>query len=194
MEVVYLKRSTMKLLSIRFCGFGGQGIILSAVILGTAAVIKRNLYAVQTQSYGSEARGGQCQSELIVSNKPINSPTIEKKDILVAMFQTALEKYLPTLRTKGKLIVDSKLVKKIPPTEAIVYKIPATETAIKLGNRIVANMVILGFIQHISGLITRNDLVEVIANFVPDEYLNLNIKAVDAGIEFAKRINFIMEE
>lgn len=184
----------MKPLNIKFCGFGGQGIILSAVILGTAAVIKRNLYAVQTQSYGSEARGGECQSELIISNKPINFPTTEKKDILVAMFQTALEKYLPTLRAKGKLIIDSKLIKKIPPNKAIVYKVPATETAIKLGNRIAANMVILGFIQHASGIITRNDLIEVVADFVPEKYLNLNLRAIDAGIEFAEGISFVMEK
>jgi len=184
----------MKPLNIRFCGFGGQGIILSAVILGTAVVIKRGLYAVQTQSYGSEARGGQCQSELIISNKPINSPTTEKKDILVAMFQTALEKYLPALRAKGKLIIDSKLVKNIPPTEAMIYKIPATETAIKLGDKIAANMVILGFIQHTSRLITRNDLIEVVTDFVPEKYLNLNLRAIDAGIEFAKGISFITEK
>lgn len=184
----------MKPLNIKFCGFGGQGIILSAVILGTAVVIKRNLYAVQTQSYGSEARGGECQSELIISNRPINSPTTEKKDILVAMSQIALEKYLPTLRAKGKLIVDSKLIKKIPSTKAIVYKVPATETAIELGDRIAANMVVLGFIQHTSELITRSDLIEVVTDFVPEKYLNLNLKAIDAGIEFAKGIRFVMEE
>ena len=69
----------MRTLSIRISGFGGQGIILAAVILGTAMVKKGNLYAVQTQSYGSEARGGECQSELIVSDKPINSPTTRDK-------------------------------------------------------------------------------------------------------------------
>ena len=71
---------------ITLCGFGGQGIILSAVILGTAAVTKGNLYAVQTQSYGSEARGGQCQAELIIDKKAINSPVAEKKNLLVAPF------------------------------------------------------------------------------------------------------------
>ena len=74
----------MEPLSIRISGFGGQGIILAAVILGTTMVRKGNLYVVQTQSYGSEARGGECQSELIVSDKPINSPTTEYKDIFVA--------------------------------------------------------------------------------------------------------------
>ncbi len=184
----------MKPLNIRFCGFGGQGIILSAVILGTAVVIKRGLYAVQTQSYGSEARGGECQSELIISDKLINSPTTKYKDILICLFQSALDKYLSTLKKTGILIVDPKLVTEIPPTKAIVYKVPATETAIKLGNRIAANMVILGFIQHASGLITRNDLIEVVSDFVPEEYLNLNLRAIDAGIEFAKEISFIMEK
>ena len=69
---------------ITLCGFGGQGIILSAVILGTTAVTKGDLYAVQTQSYGSEARGGQCQAELIIDKKAINSPVAEKKNLLVA--------------------------------------------------------------------------------------------------------------
>ena len=65
---------------ITLCGMGGQGIILSAVILGTAAVTRGKKYAVQTQSYGSEARGGQCQAELIIDSKPINSPVAQQKD------------------------------------------------------------------------------------------------------------------
>ncbi|MFR3030703.1 MAG: 2-oxoacid:acceptor oxidoreductase family protein [Blautia sp.] len=72
---------------ISLCGFGGQGIILSAVILGTTAVTKGNLYAVQTQSYGSEARGGQCQAELIIDREKINSPIAETKNLLVALFR-----------------------------------------------------------------------------------------------------------
>ena len=91
---------------ITLCGFGGQGIILSAVILGTTAVTKGDLYAVQTQSYGSEARGGQCQAELIIDKKAINSPVAEKKNLLVAMFQTAYEKYIPTLEEDGVLVID----------------------------------------------------------------------------------------
>ena len=95
---------------ITLCGFGGQGIILSAVILGTTAVTKGDLYAVQTQSYGSEARGGQCQAELIIDKKAINSPVAEKKNLLVAMFQTAYEKYIPTLEEDGVLVIDPGLV------------------------------------------------------------------------------------
>lgn len=77
--------------SIQFCGFGGQGLVLSATVFGTAAV-HAGLNAVQTQSYGSEARGGECQAELILSEEPINSPSTATVDLLVAMSQPALER------------------------------------------------------------------------------------------------------
>ena len=153
----------MKPLSVRISGFGGQGIILAAVILGTAMVKKGNLYVVQTQSYGSEARGGECQSELIISDGPINSPTTEYKDIFISMFQSALDKYLHTLKKKGILIIDPKLVTKIPSIDASIYKVPATEIAIESGNRIAANMVMLGFLQKLIKGINDDDLRELIS-------------------------------
>ena len=178
----------MKPIGIRFCGFGGQGIVLSAVIFGTAIVTKKNLYAVQTQSYGSEARGGQCQAELIISDRPINSPISEKKDILVALFQPALDIYLPSLQPGGTLIIDPKLVTETPSAEAKIYQVPATETAINLGNRITANMVILGFLQESTGLIERDDLVEVVKESVPTRFLDINLQAIEAGITLANGI------
>lgn len=178
----------MKPISIRFCGFGGQGIVLSAVIFGTAIVTKKNLYAVQTQSYGSEARGGQCQAELIISDRPINSPISEKKDILVALFQTALDIYLPSLQPGGTLIIDPKLVTETHSAEAKIYQVPATETAINLGNRITANMVILGFLQESTGLIERDNLVEVVKESVPTRFLDINLQAIEAGITLANGI------
>ncbi len=176
----------MKPINIRICGFGGQGIVLSAIVLGTAAVTKRGLYAVQTQSYGSEARGGQCQAELIVSDSPINSPATQNKDILVAMFQSALDAYLPSLKPNGILIVDPAMVTDLHNTTARVYSVPATETAVKLGNRICANMVMLGYFQEATGLITRDDVVETMKELVPERFHELNERAIDAGVELAK--------
>ncbi|MDP2859218.1 MAG: 2-oxoacid:acceptor oxidoreductase family protein [Bacillota bacterium] len=176
----------MKPLRVGLCGFGGQGIILSAVVLGTTAVTKRDMYAVQTQSYGSEARGGQCQAELILSEKPINSPTVLKKDILVCLFQTAVDRYLPTLKEGGILIIDPNLVTSLPKTTAQVFEVPATETAIGLGNRLAANMVVLGFIQEATGLMTRDDLVDVVKSLVSERFWDLDVRAVDAGIEYAR--------
>ena len=184
----------MRTLSIRISGFGGQGIILAAVILGTAIVKKGNLYAVQTQSYGSEARGGECQSELIVSDKPINSPTTRDKDILICLFQSALDKYLSTLKKTGILIVDPKLVTEIPPIEANIYRVPATETAIKIGNRIAANMVILGFLQKLIKVVNEDNLREIISSMVPKKFIDINLKAFNAGVNFAKDLDAKMED
>ena len=184
----------MKPLSIGISGFGGQGIILTAIILGTAAVKKGNLYVVQTQSFGSEARGGECQTELIISDKSINSPTTRYKDILVCLFQSALDKYLITLRKKGILIVDPKLVTKIPSTDANIYQVPATETAIKIGNRIAANMVILGFLQKLIKLVSEDNLREIISSMVPKKFIDINLKAFDAGAHFAEDLEITMED
>ena len=184
----------MEPLSIRISGFGGQGIILAAVILGTTMVRKGNLYVVQTQSYGSEARGGECQSELIASDKPINSPTTEYKDIFVALFQSALDKYLDTLKKNGILIIDPKLVTKIPSVKAHIYKVPATEMAIACGNRIAANMVVLGFLQKLLRGITTDDFREVIRSTVKQKFIDINLKAFDAGVNFADNLNVMMED
>jgi len=96
--------------TIQFCGFGGQGIVLSSVIFGTTAVLHSGMNAVQTQSYGSEARGGECQAELILSQEPIKSPLADQLDILVAMSQPALNQYLKRLKPGGTLIFDPEYV------------------------------------------------------------------------------------
>lgn len=171
---------------ISLCGFGGQGIILAAVILGTAAVTRGGLYAVQTQSYGSEARGGQCQAELIIDQQPINSPIAEKKNLLVALFQTAYERYIDDLEEDGVLVVDPQLV--TSPVRSIrnTFEIPATQIAVDLGNRMVANMVTLGFLSQCLGLVSREDLLETVRKTVNPRFLELNFRAVDAGIAYAK--------
>lgn len=172
---------------ITLCGMGGQGIILSAVILGTAAVTCGHQYAVQTQSYGSEARGGQCQAELIISNQPINSPVAEKKDLLVAMFQEAYEKYVHTLDVNGTLVYDTDLVTKLAaPACARCFPVPATQIAVGLGSRMAANMVMLGFICESLHILTRDDLIATVKKTVSPRFEELNLKAVDAGIAYAQ--------
>lgn len=184
----------MKQLSIRFCGFGGQGIVLSSVVFGTALVTKAGLYAVQTQSYGSEARGGQCQAELVIWDKPLNSPHVAMKDILVAMSQTALDRYLPSLKEDGVLIIDPGLVTDTHDTKARVFKVIATETAQALGSRICANMVILGFLQAATNMMSKDDLAEVVKESVPARFVDLNLRALEAGREIAKGVNLEVME
>lgn len=174
---------------ITLCGFGGQGIILSAVILGTTAVTKANLYAVQTQSYGSEARGGQCQAELIIDEKIINSPVAETKNLLIAMFQDAYNKYIPTLEEDGVLIIDPQLVTDLTKPIARTLPCPATQIAVDLGNRMAANMVMLGFLSESCGIIKKEELTEVAKESVSSRFVELNVRAIEAGIAYAKEHN-----
>ncbi len=180
--------------TIQFCGFGGQGIVLSSVIFGTTAVLHSGMNAVQTQSYGSEARGGECQAELILSQEPIKSPLADQLDILVAMSQPALNQYLKRLKPGGTLIFDPEYVFRPDRSDIRVISVPATDSAGQLGNKIVANMFMLGFIQQITGLISADGLLDVISNNVPQRYIELNLKAAQAGMALAKEMNLAGED
>ncbi len=179
--------------TLQFCGFGGQGIVLSSVVFGKAAVTKAGLNAVQTQSYGSEARGGECQAELILSDGPINSPLSDEADIVVAMSQLALERYLGRLKSGGALIIDPELVQKPERADIQIAQVPATQIASEMGARIAANMVMLGFLQQATHLIAQDDLYETIRDNVPQKLLEVNLLAAKQGMALAREQNFAVE-
>jgi len=110
-------------------GAGGQGLILAGIILAEAASIYDGKEAVQTQSYGPEARGGASRSEVIISNDFIDYPKVIESDILLALTQDACNKYVKNLSRDGILVVDSSIVKEIPSIPAKIYKFPVTKIA-----------------------------------------------------------------
>jgi 2-oxoglutarate ferredoxin oxidoreductase subunit gamma len=175
---------TTKNTNIRFCGFGGQGIVLSAVIFGTTAVTKAGLNAVQMQSYGSEARGGECQAEVIVSPYPIESPLADAMDVIVAMSQPALDKFIATLKSGGLLIIDQAFVKRPAREDITICEFPATRIATEIGVTLAANMAMLGFIQQKLKLFRDGDLLAVISENVPAKFLDANIEAAKSGLRF----------
>lgn len=174
--------------TLQFCGFGGQGIILSSVILGAAAVTKAGLNACQTQSYGSEARGGECQAEVIVSARPIDSPVADQADILIAMSQSAFNRYIGRLRSGGALIYDPELVDSGSERKDIqVIAVPATQIAAEIGTKLAANMVMLGFLQQVTGMFKQEDLFAAIRENVKGRFVEVNLKAAGRGIELANQ-------
>lgn len=175
-------------LTIQFSGFGGQGIVLSSLIFGSAAVLEAGFNAVQTSSYGSEARGGQCQAELILSKDEILSPTSASPDILVCMSQIALNTYLDRLPEGKVLVIDPDMAERPSRTDITIIEVPATTIATDLGLRISANMVVLGFLQEYTSLISREILFLTIKNNVPTKFLDTNIEAATKGIELAKKL------
>ena len=176
----------MERTEVRIGGFGGQGVVLAGVLLGQAA-LNDGKYAVQQQSYGAEARGGAARSELIVSDEPVLYPEVISPRVMAILSQAALDRYLADLEQGGTLVVDSDLVSEIPgDLRAEVHGGRFSEVAGKeLGRPIVANMVMLGFLAEVTGLVSREGLKAAVASGVPRGTEELNLKALERGMALA---------
>lgn len=167
-------------MKLRFSGFGGQGIVMAAYIVGSAAVLDNN-NAIQTQSYGSASRGGACKSDVIISQGEIYELEFHDPDILVIMSQEAYTKYIPELSVDSLLFIDQDLVK--PDGEhQNLYKIRATELAYKKFKRkIVGNLVMLGYLTAIAEPVSKKAMQDSIKQRVPKGTEKLNLDAFEEG-------------
>ena len=175
----------MLLTELRIAGFGGQGVIMCAQVIGRAASIVENGYATMTQNFGPEARGGACSAQLILSPTPILYPYVVKPDIMVLMSHEAFVKFHGDIKPGGTLIVEQELVRLENFTPGVkVYAIPATRIAEKLGKRMVLNVVMTGFFGAISGVLKRESLRKAVEDLVPAAFAELNRTAFDAGYDY----------
>jgi 2-oxoglutarate ferredoxin oxidoreductase subunit gamma len=175
----------MQLTEIRLAGFGGQGVILSAIVLGKAASIFQGAFATMTQNFGPEARGGACSAQLVVSDSPVLYPYVTKPDILVVMSQEAYTRFAPELKDGGILIIEQDLVRVSSlPGEIKVYSVPATRIAEELGKRMVLNSVMVGFFTAVTHLLEADAVRKAVADSVPASFGELNLKAFDRGFEY----------
>jgi 2-oxoglutarate ferredoxin oxidoreductase subunit gamma len=169
-------------MDIKVSGFGGQGIIRIGMILGKAAALFGNKEATLTQSFGPEARGGACSAQLVVSPERILYPYLVQPEILICMSQEAYEKFEPELRDDGILLLEEDLVKPHPPRGKIKqYSIAATRIAETLGNRLYANLVMIGFIIAVTNVVPKQALLDSIPGTVPDRLLQKNLDAFEKG-------------
>ncbi len=174
---------------IRFSGFGGQGIIRCGLITGKALSLFENKHATLTQSFGPEARGSACSSQLVVSDNRVLYPYITTPEILISMSQEAYDKYEPELRDNGILIIDTDLVKTRPSREKIkLFSVPSTRFAEELGNRIIANLVMLGFFTAVTQIASPEAMKKALPGLVPGRFLELNKKAFDKGYDYGREI------
>ena len=163
------------------CGYGGQGIVLAGTILGQAA-FNDGKWVGGTNSYGAASRGGTCRADLVISDQPISYPYVIEADIMVAMFQTAYDKYIGQVREGGIVVYDDHFVSPGKADSLKQVPVSATRTAIEeLKNEIVANMVMLGAAVEITGLVTKDALRSAIAETVAERLRELDLKAVAAG-------------
>ncbi len=174
---------------LRFSGAGGQGLITAGIILAEAAAIVEGQYAVQSQSYGPEARGGASKSEVIISNDPIDYPKATNVDACLALTQEAADKYAIGIKPGGMLLIDSDFVKREPKGDFKTIKFPIISTAKnEVGREIVANVVALGAMVALTGIVSRAAGEQAVIARVPEAFIELNKKAYNTGYEKVKSL------
>ena len=179
-ETVYLE--------IIISGYGGQGVVLSGSILGKAAAIYDRINATLVQSYGPEARGGACSAHVIISASCISYPYVQKPHILIGMSQEGYETNVNSIREGGLILTDTDLVKKRKKDEnSLSYSIPSTRIAEKLGNKMMANIVMLGYLAALSDFVNVESLRKAVEESVPKGTEEKNLKAFDAGYNYRSK-------
>jgi 2-oxoglutarate ferredoxin oxidoreductase subunit gamma len=173
----------------RLSGEGGQGLVLAGKILAEAAAIYQGINATQSQSYGPEARGGASRSEIILSDEEIDYPKAVQLDLLLALTQEACDRYAADIKPSGILLVDSDAVKRVPTGPYRVYKAEVIRTARDvIGREIVANIVSLGVITRIAGVVSEDAVREAILTRVPKGTEEINLKAFEQGLAIADQL------
>ena len=176
---------------IRICGLGGQGVIMSGMIIGKAAAIFEDRQATLVQAFGPEARGSTVSAQVMVSDDIIPYPYIRASDMLMAYSQGAYDKFVKEMKADAVLVYEEELV--LPderlPEGVKTFGIPGTRLAEEeMGRRIVFNMVMCGFFGAVTGIIDANAMREAVKDSVPGGTESFNIKAFDLGFNYGKTL------
>ena len=172
---------------IRLAGEGGQGMILAGIILAEAASIYDGKMAVQTQSYGPEARGGASKSEVVIADGEIDHPEVLSADVVVTLSQEAYDKFATSVKSGGLLIVDDEKVHQIRIPDAV--KIPISRLAFETtGKSITANTVALGVLVGLTGVVSRQAIEKAVTARAPRGTEEMNRKALEAGFREAEKV------
>jgi 2-oxoglutarate ferredoxin oxidoreductase subunit gamma len=169
---------------IRITGYGGQGVVLSAYIVGRACSINAGKHATMIQSFGPEARGSACSATLVIEDTEVLYPYIRRPSFLVALSNEGYEKYKDELADDGTLVHEADLVVPDMREGQKVLSIPSTRIAEEIGRVIVQNIVMLGFFTAASQVIAREEMRKAVEASVPGGTTELNLKAFNAGLKY----------
>ena len=165
-----------------FSGSGGQGVITAAIILAEAAVLYENLMAVQSQSYGPEARGGATRSDVIIDDCEIHFPKVFQPNVLVCLTQQAYNKFNSIIRPEGLLITDTRFVSVERKVDARQVPLPMYQNVMeKIGKPIVFNVCMLGAVIGLTRLVKPESILRVLQNRIPPGFLKINQEALELG-------------
>jgi 2-oxoglutarate ferredoxin oxidoreductase subunit gamma len=173
---------------IMFAGFGGQGIVKAALLLAQAAALYESKQVAQTQSYGPEARGGACKSEVVLSSKEIAYIKTRDLDALVVMSQPAMDQYQNrVIPEKTVVIYDVTLVETIPPRFKHTVGVDATQKAEEVFGRVLfANIIMLGALSGATRVVSMDAIARVLEGNVPTDTLETNRQALKWGYQAVK--------
>jgi 2-oxoglutarate ferredoxin oxidoreductase subunit gamma len=167
-------------------GSGGQGLILAGAILAEAAGVFESREVVQTQAYGIQARGGASESTVIISDSRIKFPEVIQADIMLCLSQEAYNRYMSKLREGGLLIIDQDLVNVNDVRPDKVIALPFTSEAEKMNRRIVANVMALGALAVLTGVVKPESLAKALSSRLPERNVHLALDALGVGVKMAE--------
>lgn len=173
-------------LEFRLAGSGGQGLISASIILAEAIASGTNLFVAQTQTYGPESRGGASRGDVIVADSPIDYPEVSRPHYLLVMTQEACNRYAGGLAPGGTLVADSTYVRNVPQVAGVVRSYPISAKARELGREIVANMIGLGILAGLAGVVSEQVLEEAVTERLPRSTWDLNKRALRLGLEVGR--------
>jgi len=177
------------LTEVRITGFGGQGVIRFGYLLGKAASIFDVKQATMTQSFGPEARGSACSSQVVISDDRVLYPYVTVPQIVVAMSREGYSKHANNITDDGTLIIDEDLVKPDKVKKGIkFFAIPSTRLAEEMGAKIAANTVMFGFFTAVTNLIKEDCARKAIEDSFSGRLIELNLKAFDKGYQYGKNL------
>ncbi len=168
-------------------GSGGQGVITAGIILAAAA-LKDGKNVIQTQSYGPEARGGASRCEILISENTLAYPKVQQCNMLVSLTQEALNKYSSLIAPGGILLTDNSIDTSALENDILVLKAPVYSTVAEIGNPMVANILVLGILNSVIDVVSRDSLENAVSSRVPPATVELNIRALEEGSRVGKEL------
>lgn len=170
-----------------FSGSGGQGVITAAIILAEAAVLHEGLMAVQSQSYGPEARGGATRTDVIIWDSQIHFPKANEPNVLVCLTQEAYNKFYTIIRPGGLLITDSRFVRIERKVDARQVELPMYEKVMETIKRpIVLNICMLGAVVALTEVVQPESVLKVLKDRIPAGFLDINAQALELGMALSR--------
>ena len=165
-------------------GFGGQGVVRLGQVVGETGV-KQGLHVAMLKSHGTEMRGGYVRSQVVLSEKIIDSPMCEAPEYFIALSSAAYEKFKDTVPEAGLIIYDPGFVEEVDGSLPCVQKaFPAKALSIEtFDNPLFANTLVLGVMAQVIDGIDKEKMLESILEIIP-KFHNRNRKAFQIGYEY----------